>query len=103
MALAIGDVLEILCGECGATLRYQVHAQPIAIFIGAPNSPVHLTPLDRQPDAGFEGCPQGRDDCAAITAALARLHEVPEYAKWRKQPDVANWYDQLDKRNQPSG
>jgi hypothetical protein len=102
MALAIGDVFEVSCGECGATLQYRVDAQPVAIFIGAPSSPVNLRPVNRQPGATFDGCPHGRDDCAGVTAALARLHEIPEYAEWRQQPDVAKRYDGSNERNRTS-
>jgi hypothetical protein len=50
------------------------------------NLPGQLELLDRRPGAGVEGCPRGRDDCAAIDAATSRLHEVPEYAEWRQRP-----------------
>jgi hypothetical protein len=93
MSLAIGDVFEVSCNECGATLQYRVDAQTLATFISAPSSPVNLRPINRQPGARFVGCPRERRDCAGVTAALARLHEIPEYAEWRQQPNVAKWYD----------
>ena len=77
MSLAIGDVFEVSCDECGATLQYRVDAQTLATFIGAPSSPVNLRLINRQPGATFGGCPHERDDCAGATAALARLHEIP--------------------------
>jgi len=30
MSLAIGDVFEVSCDECGATLQYRVDAQTLA-------------------------------------------------------------------------
>jgi hypothetical protein len=98
MALSIGDVFEIHCGDCGATLKYRVDEQPLAVFIAAPTPPVSVRPLDRQPGASFEGCPHGRDDCDGVTTALARLHDVPQYAEWRHQPEVAAWYHRLEVR-----
>ena len=97
MVLANGDVSEVSCGECGATLQYRVDAKTLATFIGAPSSPVNPRPIDRQPGATFEGCPYERDDCAGVTAARARLHEIPEYTEWRQQPDVATWYDEFNR------
>lgn len=97
MTLAIGDEFEVRCDECGATLRYGV-GPTMFHFLGAPTPPVSVTPLDRQPGASFEGCPRGRDDCAGVNAARARLQEMPEYAEWRRQPEVAEWYDRLERR-----
>ena len=71
MSLAIGDVFETSCDECGATLQYRVDAQTLATFIGAPSSPVNLRLINRQTGATFGGCPHERNDCAGVTAALA--------------------------------
>jgi hypothetical protein len=86
MGLAIGDTFDVRCAECAATLRYRVGGEPMRIFSGAETSPVSLELLDRRPGASVEGCPRGRDDCAAITAARSRLHDVPEYAERRQRP-----------------
>lgn len=102
MSLAIGDMFEVSCDACGATLQYRVDAQTLATFIGAPSSPVNLRLINRQPGATFGGCPHERDDCAGVTAALARLREIPEYAEWRQQPDVAKWYDGFNGGNSSS-
>jgi hypothetical protein len=91
MTLAIGDEFEVCCDECGKTLRYGV-GRTMFHLLGAPTPPVSVTPLDRRPGASFEGCPNGRDDCAGINAARARLHEVPAYAEWRRQPEVTEWF-----------
>jgi hypothetical protein len=94
MTLAIGDEFEVCCDECGATLRYGVE-RTMSHFLGAPTSPVNLTPINRQPGARFRGCPLERDDCAGVTAARARVDEVPEYAEWRQRPEVAEWFERL--------
>jgi hypothetical protein len=95
MALAMGDEFEVRCVERGATLRYRVEEQSIAIFLAAPTSPVNLTPINRQPGSRFKGCPSEGDDCAGVTQARTRLNEVPEYAEWRQQPEVVEWYERL--------
>jgi hypothetical protein len=97
MALSIADEFEVRCGECGSTLRYRVGHATFHV-LGVPTPPVAITPLDRQQAASFEGCPHGRDNCAGVKAAMARLHQMPEYVKWRHRPEVAAWYDRLEAR-----
>jgi hypothetical protein len=100
MALAIGDEFEVCCGECGAKLRYAI-APTTLHYVGVPTPPVGITPLDPQPGASFEGCPHGRDDCSGVNAARARLHDMPAYAEWRKQPEVTKWFDRSERGTAP--
>jgi hypothetical protein len=90
----IGDLIEETCDECEARWKLRIIGTPIAIFLSAPNPPVGLTPADKQTGSPRDQCPKDTN-CATWRRIRERLETVPEYAAWRRRPEVAEWYSRL--------